>query len=103
MNKFLLAVVVAILPLTDVAAADSTALFKSKCAMCHGPDGSGATPMGKKLALKALGAPEVQTSSDAKLVEVIAKGKDKMPAFAKKLSDEQIRSLVAVVRGFAKK
>jgi mono/diheme cytochrome c family protein len=85
------------------AADDSAALYKSKCAMCHGPTGAGDTAMGKKLALKPLASPEVQKNTDAKLLEVIAKGRGKMPMFGGKLSDEQMKQLVAVVRGFAKK
>jgi len=86
------------------AAADDTgALYKSKCAMCHGATGAGDTPMGKKLALKPFASPEVQKNSDAKLLEAIAKGRGKMPSFGAKLSDEQMKLLVAMVRGFAKK
>jgi mono/diheme cytochrome c family protein len=101
MKKTLAVVTLTAFALT--AAADSAALYKSKCAMCHGPTGAGDTPMGKKLALKSLASPEVQKNTDAKLVEVIAKGRGKMPAFGGKLTDEQIKQLVAVVRGFAAK
>ena len=82
---------------------DAAALYKAKCAMCHGAAGAGDTPMGKKLAVKALGSAEVQKNSDDKLHQVIAKGSGKMPAFGTKLSDEQVKQLVAVVRGFGKK
>ena len=82
---------------------DAAAVYKAKCAMCHGTTGAGDTPMGKKLALKPLGSPEVQKNSDAKLYEVIAKGRGKMPGFSGKLSDEQMKQLVSMVRGFAKK
>jgi mono/diheme cytochrome c family protein len=82
---------------------DAAALYTAKCAMCHGATGAGDTPMGKKLALKALGSAEVQKKDDADLVKVIAKGSGKMPAFASKISDAQIKQLVAVIRGFAKK
>lgn len=82
---------------------DAAAVYKAKCAMCHGATGAGDTPMGKKLALKALGSPEVQKNSDDKLHEVIAKGSGKMPGFGGKLSEEQIKQLVGVVRAFAKK
>ncbi|HEX6642399.1 MAG TPA: cytochrome c [Thermoanaerobaculia bacterium] len=85
------------------AADDAAALYKSKCAMCHGSTGAGDTPMGKKLALKSLASTEVQKNTDAKLLEVISRGRGKMPTFGGKLSDEQIKQLVAVVRGFAKK
>ncbi len=37
-------------------AQDAPALFKSKCAACHGPDGSGNVPMGKTLGVTDLKA-----------------------------------------------
>lgn len=82
---------------------DAAAVYKAKCAMCHGATGAGDTPMGKKLAVKALGSADVQKNSDDKLHQVIAGGKGKMPAFGTKLTDEQVKQLVALVRGFAKK
>ena len=78
-------------------------LFKGKCAMCHGPDGKGEVPMGKKLAVPSLSAPEVQNQSDAQLTEAIGKGKNKMPGYDGKLSKEQITSLVAYIRELGKK
>jgi len=83
---------------------DSTAkLFKLNCAICHGADGSGNTPMGKKLNVKDLRSEEVQKLSDAELTKIIAKGKGKMPAFDKKLKEEEINKLVAFIRELAKK
>jgi mono/diheme cytochrome c family protein len=78
-------------------------LFKAKCAMCHGPDGKGEVPMGKKLSARNLGSTEVQGQSNAQLTEVLTKGKNKMPAYDGKLSKEQIAQLVAYIREFAKK
>ena len=78
-------------------------LFKGKCAACHGPDGKGEVPMGKKLGARNLGSAEVQSQSDAQLVEVVTKGKNKMPAYDGKLSKEQITELVAYVRELGKK
>jgi mono/diheme cytochrome c family protein len=78
-------------------------LFKAKCAMCHGPDGKGEVPMGKKLSARNLGSAEVQGQSDAQLTEVVSKGKNKMPAYDGKLSKEQIAQLVAYIREFAEK
>ena len=82
---------------------DAAALYKSKCAMCHGATGTGDTPMGKKLTIKPLGSADVQKNTDDKLAQIIAKGSGKMPAFAGKLTNDQIKQLVAVVRSFAKK
>ena len=76
--------------------------FKAKCAMCHGPDGKGDTAMGKKFAVKDLGSAEVQSKSDADLTTIITKGKDKMPAYDGKLTNEQIEGLVKFIRTLKK-
>jgi mono/diheme cytochrome c family protein len=78
-------------------------LFKGKCAMCHGPDGAGKTMMGEKLKIPDLHSPDVQKHTDAELKAVIAKGKDKMPAYEAKLSKEQIDTMVVYIRDLAKK
>ena len=80
------------------AAAD---LFKSKCAMCHGPDGSGSA-MGKKKGAHDFTAAEVQKMSDAELTEIITNGKNKMPKYADKLKPEEIKGLVAHIRTLKK-
>jgi cytochrome c6 len=85
------------------AAEDGGALFKSKCAMCHGPDGSGKTMMGEKLKIPDLHSADVQKKSDADLRALITKGKDKMPGYEGKLTKEQIDALVAFIRGLGKK
>ena len=88
-----------------VAAEDGAALFKTKCAACHGQDGSGNTAIGKKSALRNLGSAEVQKQTDAELTAVIADGKGK-PAHAYKkkgMTDEQVKALVAHIRSLAKK
>jgi mono/diheme cytochrome c family protein len=77
--------------------------YKSKCAMCHGADGSGNTPTGKKLDAHDFRSGEVQKLSDAELTEIIAKGKNKMPGYEKSLKADQIKGLVAYVRSFAGK
>lgn len=82
---------------------DREKLFKSKCVACHGPDGKGDTPTGKKLGARDLTSTEVQSQSDAQLIEIVAKGKGKMPAYGKTLKDDEIKDLVAYVRGLAKK
>ena len=86
----------AALPLA--AAADDAAVYKAKCATCHGVDGKGQTPMGKKFALRALGSPEVQKQTDAQLIAITSDGKGKMPAYKGKLSDAEIKGLVAHMR-----
>ena len=78
-------------------------LFKSKCAMCHGPDGGGNTVMGKNLKIRDLRSAEIQKQTDAQLAEVITKGKNKMPSYEQKISKEQISELVKVIRELGKK
>lgn len=96
--------VVAILGLSLVlgrpARADdaSAALYKSKCAGCHGPDGAGQTSAGKALKVGDFHDPEVQKMSDADLTTVLSMGKGKMPAYGKMLKPEEIKGLVAYVR-----
>jgi mono/diheme cytochrome c family protein len=96
-----IATVLFVSPLASFAG-DATALYKSKCAMCHGPDGKGETPTGKSLKLKDLASAEVQKASDADFTDVISKGKGKMPA-AKGLTPDQVKDLVAFVRSLGKK
>lgn len=91
------------LPAAMFAADDAADLFKSKCAMCHGPDGSGKTMMGEKLKIPDFHSADVQKKSDADLKALVAKGKDKMPAYEAKLSKEQIDKLVGFIRDLAKK
>lgn len=79
------------------------ALYKAKCASCHGADGSGNTPAGKSLKVRDLRSPEVQKMSDAELIAVTTSGKGKMPAYGSKLSADQIKQLVAVIRALAPK
>lgn len=80
------------------AASDGAALYKTKCALCHGPDGTGKTPMGQKFNLRDLRSTEVQKQSDSDLSEAIAQGKGKMLAFGKTPSEDQTKLLVIHIR-----
>ncbi len=85
------------------AADNGAALFSAKCAMCHGADATGKTAMGAKLNIRNLLSPEVQKQSDAELSQIIAKGKNKMPAYGGKLSNDEIAQLTGHIRALAKK
>jgi mono/diheme cytochrome c family protein len=80
------------------AAPDGAALNKSKCAMCHGPDGSGQTPVGKSMKVRDLRSAEVQKQTDIELTKVISGGKGKMPGFGQKLSNADIQAIISYVR-----
>lgn len=78
--------------------ADSGADFKMRCAPCHGVKGAGETKIGQHLRVRDLGSADVQKQSDAELVEIIGKGKGKMPSYDSKLSKGQIDGLVKYIR-----
>ena len=99
---FVLSLLVACVNLTAFAADDAAATFKAKCAMCHGQDATGNTPMGKNLKIRDLTSADVQKQSDADLTAVIAKGKNKMPEYGTKLSKDQIADLGKYIRTLKK-
>ena len=80
-------------------AADGGATYKAKCAGCHGADGNKTNPA---MGIRALSSPEVQKQSDKELIEVTAKGKGKMPGYASKLSDDEIKATVDFIRTLKK-
>ncbi|HEX7959114.1 MAG TPA: cytochrome c [Terriglobales bacterium] len=93
---------VMLVPATFSFAQDAAALYKSKCAVCHGADGAGDTTMGKKLGAKSFHSPEVSKMTDAELFEVTKNGKNKMPSYDKKLTDDQIKELITYIRSLGK-
>ena len=102
MKKLALILIVALFAL-PLLAEDGPALYKAKCAGCHGATGAGDTSVGKSLKVTPLSGADVQKLSDADLSKVIAAGKGKMPAIGKTFTPDQIKALIAVVRSFAKK
>jgi mono/diheme cytochrome c family protein len=99
MNKLSFVVFVIMAAFAGSASAQSTAdNYKSKCAMCHGADGAGATPAGKAMKTPPVSDPLIAKASDADLFAATKNGKGKMPAFAGKLTDPQIKDLVTYMR-----
>ena len=78
------------------------AVFKTKCVLCHGPDGSGNTPLGKQLQAANLRSKDVQKRSDAELHKIVHDGQANMPSFADQLSDEEIDQVIQHVRALGK-
>ena len=72
-------------------------LYKSKCQGCHGPDGK-ATAVGKKLGAKDFQNPDVAKMSEAELMSISTDGKNKMPPYKGKLTDDQIKALVKYIK-----
>jgi cytochrome c553 len=88
-----------------VRADDAAANWDKSCKKCHGADGKGATPMGKKMSIKDFTDAKYQASfTDEQATKAIKEGikdgdKVKMKA-AEGLSDDDIKALVAKVRAF---
>ena|ERR1022692_3258516 len=79
----------------------SEALYKSKCAACHGADGSGSAT-GKKMGAHDFTTADVQGLSDTELSTIITNGKNKMPGFGKSLKPEDVKGMVAYIRTMKK-
>jgi mono/diheme cytochrome c family protein len=83
-------------------AEDGAALYKAKCAACHGADGAG-KPAAK---IPALNSDDAQKKSDAELTDFIANGgpgKKASHAFSQKgITEDQVKSLVAYIRTLKK-
>lgn len=93
----------ALAPRATPAAEDGAALYKAKCAVCHGANGEG------KPAVKApsLVSDEAKKLSDADITDMIANGgkeKKATHAFSKKgVTDDQVKALVSFIRELQKK
>lgn len=76
---------------------DGASDYTAQCARCHGGDGRGQTPKGKKTRAGDLTKSVV---SDAKGIKMITNGSGEMPAYKDSMSAEQIRQVMGFVRGF---
>ena len=88
--------------------ADAKANWDTHCVQCHGKTGNGDTKQGKQLqAMDLTNAAKQASFSDAKAATAIKEGikeagKTKMKAFAGKLSDDEVKALVAYTRTLKK-
>lgn len=80
------------------APVDAKPLFKKNCARCHGADGSADTESGRLYETPDITGGKLRNASSAKLVRIVTKGKESMPAFGKKLTAAQISALVAYMK-----
>ena len=78
-------------------------VYKAKCASCHGADGAGTTPAGKATKARDFCSEEVKKETDEDWTPIVVKGKNKMPAYDKKLTDAEIKDVLAYIRGLCKK
>lgn len=77
-------------------------LYDAKCKMCHGANGEGNPAMAKSFKLDVvalhLNAVALKDKADADLEKITVEGKGKMPAYKGKLTDAQIKDLIAYSR-----
>lgn len=87
-------------------AADGAAVYKAKCAACHGPEGQGTA-----MAPGFKGSEFMKTASDADITDSITKGREgaakKYKQFAigmppQKLSPEELKAVVEHIKGLSK-
>ncbi len=83
---------------TNALAESGAEIYKARCSACHAASGAGDTMLGKNMKLRALGSPDVQKESDQELAAIISRGKNRMPAYERKLSRDQIASVVKYIR-----
>ncbi|HXP22777.1 MAG TPA: cytochrome c, partial [Candidatus Sulfotelmatobacter sp.] len=82
--------------------ANGKKVYKAKCASCHGPDGKGETAAGKATKARDLCSADVKKEADAAWTDIILKGKNKMPAYDKKITDAEVKDVIAYMRSLCK-
>lgn len=104
----LLAAVFGFAAALSASGAEAKDNWETQCAKCHGADGKGDTKMGQKLGAKDFTDAKVQADlKDDKATKSIKEGlksddgKTLMKPFDQ-LSDDEIKALVAYVRGLKK-
>jgi mono/diheme cytochrome c family protein len=78
-------------------------IYKAKCALCHGSDGTGKTTLGEQMKAADFHSREILKLTDAQLAEVVTHGKDNMPPFDGQLSADETSQVVSYVRLLGKK
>lgn len=82
---------------------DAASLFNEYCAKCHGKDGRAKGFKAKLAGVRNLTDTKWHESvTDERIFNSITNGRNRMPAFGKKLTDAQIEALVAFVRSLRK-
>lgn len=78
-------------------------VYKANCAPCHGAAGDASTPAGKNFKVPSFSSDAVLSHSDAEMLGVAKNGKGKMPAWHDRLSDAQLKDLIAYIHTLQKK
>jgi len=94
--------VAALIAVPGFAQGSGVETYTGKCAPCHGADGLAAMPAGKALKAASFKTPALVKAPDAELMGAIENGKNKMPAWKGKLTDDQIKGVLAYIRTLQK-
>lgn len=81
------------------------AIYKKHCQMCHGATGMGDGPAGKRMNPKPHNFQDKEkmaAATDEHLFKEITKGKGPMPAFERKLKENERWMVLHYIRTFAK-
>jgi len=79
-------------------------LYAKHCKSCHGTTGKGDGPKAANLdvSCKDFTKPEIQAQTDGELFWKTSEGRDPMPTFKKKTTDEERWQIISYVRTFKK-
>ncbi len=75
-------------------AEDGAAIFKSKCAMCHGATGTPSAGMAKTMGINPVSDPDRKGITEAQIETTVKDGKGKMKPIAG-LTDAQVKAVAA--------
>lgn len=81
------------------------AIYKKHCQVCHGEKGLGDGPAGKRMNPKPLNFADKEKMAkidNDHLFKDISKGKGPMPAFERKLKEDERRMVIHYIRTFSK-
>ena len=98
----LVVIALALMLSTSSVAESAAETYKAHCSACHGAKGAGDTMIGRNLKLRVLGSDDVQKRSDDELFTIISKGRNRMPAFNRRLTKDQMGDLVKYIRSLKK-
>ena len=73
---------------------DGAAIYKTKCAMCHGPSGTPSAGMAKAMGIKPVSDPAIAALSAEQVAATVKSGKGKMKPIAG-LSDADVKAVSA--------
>ena len=88
---------------TGMRAQDPAVVYKTNCAPCHGATGDANTPAGKVFKVPSFSSDGVLKESDEHLLTVAKNGKGAMPPWNDKISEDDLKSVIAFIHTLQKK